>query len=182
MVKCSLVAWRYARAYAQIIGQKKESLDETLPFFIAIGELFAVPPAKEVLISKIMPASLKKELIDYALSTVNRPVPMQIQGFLRLVLESSRIDLLGEIVLALQEIADEEKNLKRGLLVAATKLNSDEIDAITKDLERGLKANLLLEVRHEPQLLGGFVAKIGNTVIDLSLKKTLESLVSQANE
>lgn len=98
-------------------------------------------------------------------------------GLLRLLADQREVDLTQEVARRYREAADEAQNVDRIHVTAATALG----DAELSDLRNRLTApgrTLRLTTDIDPALLGGFVVRRGDDVLDLSVHARLQALAS----
>jgi F-type H+-transporting ATPase subunit delta len=70
-------------------------------------------------------------------------------------------------------LADELKGLVKATLVSATELSSDAVDKIKEGLSKRIGKEIVLDVEQDPDLIGGVVTRIGDLVLDGSIKTQL---------
>jgi F-type H+-transporting ATPase subunit delta len=132
--------------------ESEKSLEEAL-----VNPLYDVGGRKNML----------KTIIDKAdLSTA-------MQSFLLLLFDKGRIGFLGNINEFYQKLADELKGVARATLVSATELSPETVDKIKASLSEKTGKDVLLEVEQDPGLIGGIVTRIGDLVLDGSIKTQL---------
>lgn len=97
-------------------------------------------------------------------------------NFIKLLIQRGR----GELTLGIFEDFVNLKKEKDGILdmkiKTAIDLNSEEKAAMKKKLDEYTKKNGSLEFEKDKKIIGGFVAKIGDTILDASIKRQLELL------
>ena len=94
-------------------------------------------------------------------------------SFLRLVFDKGRIGFLASINDFYQKLADELKGVAQASLVSATELSSETIDKIRAALSKRTGKDIVLEVNQDPGLIGGIVTRIGDLVLDGSVRTQL---------
>ena len=72
-----------------------------------------------------------------------------------------------------QKFADELKGVARASLVSATELSSETVDKIRSALSKRTGKDIILEVEQDPELIGGIVTRIGDLVLDGSVRTQL---------
>ena len=98
-------------------------------------------------------------------------------GLLRLLAEQREIDLTQEIARRFRDAADEAQNVDRVHVTTAAAVEEAEL----RDLRDRLTApgrTLRLTTDIDPVLLGGFVVRRGDDVLDLSVHARLQALAS----
>jgi F-type H+-transporting ATPase subunit delta len=99
-----------------------------------------------------------------------------MSSFLMLLFEKGRIGFLSSINEFYQALADELKGVARASLVSATKLGDETIGKIRAALCKKTGKDIILEVEQDPGLIGGIVTRIGDLVLDGSIKTQLLNL------
>jgi F-type H+-transporting ATPase subunit delta len=93
-----------------------------------------------------------------------------------LLFDKGRMGYIGEINNFYQKLADELKGIARASLVSATELASDIVEKIRASLSQKTGKDIILEVEQDPSLIGGIVTKIGDLVLDGSIKTQLSNM------
>jgi ATP synthase F1 delta subunit len=102
-----------------------------------------------------------------------------VANFLELLIENHRMPAIFRIRRVYDELWAEENKLLPVQITSAVALD----DKITKDIagqigeHTGRKIDLATEV--EPDILGGIVVRVGNTILDASIRNRLERLRKQ---
>jgi F-type H+-transporting ATPase subunit delta len=92
-----------------------------------------------------------------------------VRDFVALVAARRRIDLLAEIADVYRGLVDESLGRVRAQVQSAVPLTPDEQAQLGARLERLMARQVVLEPTVAPDLLGGFVARVGSVVVDGSL-------------
>ncbi|MCJ8502391.1 ATP synthase F1 subunit delta [Desulfatitalea alkaliphila] len=93
--------------------------------------------------------------------------------FLLVLFEKGRIGFLGNINEFYQKLADEIKGVARASLVAASELTAETVEKIRQALSKKTGKEVVLTVEQDPTLIGGIVTRIGDLVLDGSVKTQL---------
>lgn len=96
-----------------------------------------------------------------------------MRSFLLLLFDKGRIGVLGSINDFYQRMADELEGVVRAGLVSAVALSSETVEKIRSALSKKTGKEVLLEVEQDPSLIGGIVTRIGDLVLDGSIKTQL---------
>jgi F-type H+-transporting ATPase subunit delta len=96
-----------------------------------------------------------------------------MQQFLLLLFDKGRFGFLDDVNDFYQKLADEQKGIARASLVSATELSSDAVDKIREALAKRTGKDIILEVEQDPELIGGIVTRIGDLVLDGSVRTQL---------
>ncbi len=96
-----------------------------------------------------------------------------MKSFLLLLFDKGRIKFIDSINDYFQKMADELKGVVRAQLVSAVDLSSEIVDRIREALSARTGKEVILQVEQDPSLIGGIVTKIGDLVLDGSIKTQL---------
>ncbi|OHB60600.1 MAG: ATP synthase F1 subunit delta [Planctomycetes bacterium RBG_13_46_10] len=97
-------------------------------------------------------------------------------NFLHLLVDKDRIRYLPDITALYRELVDEAAGRARVHLVTAHDLSKKKLKELTQGLEGLVGKQVIMEVETDPLLIGGVVARIGDTVYDGSVRTQLERL------
>lgn len=113
----------------------------------------------------------RKQVLQRVIEKMN--VSKVMSAFMLLLFEKGRIGFIGSINDFYQMMADELKGVARASLVSASELTSDTIEKIRTALSKKTGKEVVLEVTQDPGLIGGIVTRIGDLVLDGSIKTQL---------
>ena len=188
MIKDASVAARYARAL-QILTAKQAAkagkpalalLEQTLEELQGLAGLAAPGTrlGKFLLDPQISPEDRRK-LLDLGLKGNVLP---SVRVFGDLLLRKKRLGLLGSIAREFQAIVERAKGLERAAVVSAVPLTETERKRLHGELERFTGKAIVLESRIDLSLVGGAYVRIGDRVIDRSVKSLLGAIARQLHE
>ncbi|HBB74474.1 MAG TPA: ATP synthase F1 subunit delta [Planctomycetaceae bacterium] len=171
-------AERIARVYAQAIieaadrkGCRAEVLDELGAF--ARDVVGRVPRAREVLSSPQVSIDDKRALID-RLAT-GRMLPTTVHT-LHVLARHGRLGIVAEVAHAARRLADELAGRQPAVFKTAVALDPAARTEIVRDVERSLAVSLAPTFVVDPDIIGGLVVRIGDTVYDQSIASGLARL------
>ncbi len=130
------------------------------------------PEILQALQSPIYPPDIKLEILQEILSYFK--VDPEIERFLKLLVERRRIQFLEEIVAMYQALLDEELGRARGEVITAFPISDDEKVELERALQTLLKKEVILEAKVDPEIIGGVKVKVGDYILDGTLKSQLE--------
>ena len=99
-----------------------------------------------------------------------------VRDFVALVAERGRLDHLVAIVAAYQDWEDAALGRARAQVRTAMALTDAEKEQLARRLQAELGKQIILEEIVDPNLLGGFVARVGSLILDGSLDGQLARL------
>ena len=96
--------------------------------------------------------------------------------FLGVLNQNGRLGLLRDVSATYHALRDQQANRVRVKVRAAAPLNDAQTESLRSTLAATLNQEPILDVKVEPELLGGLVVQIGDRVYDTSVKSRLETL------
>lgn len=99
-----------------------------------------------------------------------------LRGLVSVLAQNNRLDLLRGVAAAYRAISDDRAGRVRVKVAAAVPMSDEQRDKLTANLKDLLKQEPVLDVRVDPDLLGGLVVQVGDSVIDTSVRTRLQSL------
>ncbi len=165
------IARRYAKALL-LIGKEDGMTDQYRQELEGIANLMATQ--KELagtIANPLYNADERKKVFQGVLSKLDLSKVMY--AFLMLLFEKGRIAFIFSINDFFQKLADELKGVARASLVSATELPAGTIEKIRSALSKRTGKEIVLEVEQDPSLIGGIVTRIGDLVLDGSIKSQL---------
>ncbi len=168
------VARRYARALFQIGVDTGtyEALGQELGDLAALFEESV--ELRQTLVNPVFKPSEKRAILEKILPRVT-PSPV-VQRFALLLLDRGRIVLLASLARAYREMADAHAGRVRAVVTSATPLSAADLERVRRTLERRTKKTVMLEAQVDPSLIGGLVARVGDLVLDGSVRTQLSTL------
>jgi F-type H+-transporting ATPase subunit delta len=100
----------------------------------------------------------------------------EFQNFLELLAEKHRMPALFAIRRRFDELWAEAKKRLEVRLTSAVELDKDVVDKVGAEVERQTDREVDMEAEVDPDILGGLVLRVGNMVLDASLRSKLERL------
>jgi F-type H+-transporting ATPase subunit delta len=110
-------------------------------------------------------------------------VPKVIEGgneyfvrFLQVLAEKHRLPVLFRIRRAFDELWAKEQHLLEVSVTSAVELDEETVRGIGKKIEEQTGQRVELSSTVDPELIGGIVIRVGNKVLDASVRNRLERL------
>ncbi len=170
----TILARRYAKALFAV-GQedgKSQAYSEALN---AMGEfLESYPEAMGALTNLISPMELREKVMEQLISAVQ--ADNNLSNFLNLLVEKKRAGILPEIATEFQGLVDADQNVSRGKIVSAMEITEELRAKVQATLENITGKKVILTSEVDPSIIGGIVAKVGDLVMDGSIKTQLAGL------
>jgi F-type H+-transporting ATPase subunit delta len=170
-VKNLAVARRYARALL-LIGKedgRAETYREELEGFSSL--MTKEKSLEQAICNPLYDAACRKKVLQAIAE--NLEVSNMMRTFLLLLFDKGRIGFINDINRFYQKLADDLKGIARASLVSAAELSEETVEKIRMSLSKMTGRDVCLEVEQNPGLIGGIVTRIGDLVLDGSIRTQL---------
>lgn len=135
--------------------------------------LTANPAFQDLLFSNIVSHDDKLGLIERVVAPRSTPV---FANFLRVLVRNNRMELLP-LVMRMATIQNDRRNGRQPVVVRTPRpLTDEQYQQIQNQLRSQLSFEPILHVEIQPELLGGLIIQIGDTVYDSSLRSRMKQL------
>jgi len=122
---------------------------------------------KEAMSSPVLEIESKKLVLEKLFAG---KVTSSFLNLLKLLADRQRIGFLDSVLERLLELYREQRNIALASVTSATELNDDQKSELLKKIQSvSGTENLELNLKVDPDLIGGFIVKVGSKVIDASL-------------
>jgi F-type H+-transporting ATPase subunit delta len=101
------------------------------------------------------------------------------QNFLKLLIEKHRMPAVFRVRRTFDELWREENKLLPVEITSAVELDDGTVKQIGDRIGEQTDQKIELSARVEPDILGGIVVRVGNSIIDASIRARLEQLRKQ---
>jgi len=170
-VKNLAIARRYAKALL-LIGKKDGEAETYRSELSGISNLIGQNQSlQQAITNPLHDAGARKRVLETLIDRLGLSKIMR--SFLLLLFDKGRIGFIDSIDEFYQKLADELKGVARATVTSATVLSSDTIEKIRKGLSHRTGKKVILEINQDPSLIGGIVTRIGDLVLDGSIKTQL---------
>ena len=172
MIKDIKIAKRYARAIFDIASED-QSYDDWLNKLKLISDTRAEVNFANVLNSTKLSFSKKMNLIDDVFS--NKLNKLQL-NFLKLLTKNQSFFIIQDIYKQFLRLVEKRNNLIRVTVTSPYKISDDLKNQILNLVNDISGADSIIEEKIDSELIGGVVIRLGDTVIDGSMKNKVKQL------
>ena len=169
------IARRYAAAIFDI-ALKQGTIDRTLSDVEGIAQVFGDRKLSFLLREPKIPAKRKETAVRQALAS--RVLPTSLNLAL-LVIQRELVEVMPNIASELKRMVMDYKNEAVAQVTTATRMDDAEQKLIKQALEDRTHKTILMETRVDPSILGGVIARVGDQLIDGSVRTRLSLLQHQ---
>jgi len=175
MARRSSAARRYAEAAFEV-AMRDGSLDHWRAELDLAAAIVGDERALRVLANPAIPGERRATVLGELLEgRVSQPVLNLIQ----LMLRRGRIEDVPRVAAQFRRLDDDRQGITHATATSAAPLTPDETRALTERLEQSTGGRIALETEVDPSLMGGLVVRVGDLLMDGSVRGRLERLRNQ---
>jgi F-type H+-transporting ATPase subunit delta len=164
----------YAQAFMDVAAKSADAtalVDEFGSFVSDVVE--KMPRLKAILFSQLVAGESKEQMLD---RMVKGRASVTVLNFLKVLARHDRLPLVATIAQQLEKLDAE----RRGITDVEVRLATETDDALLADIESRLRKALgrepAMHVTIDPDLVAGFIVRVGDRVFDGSIRTQLEHI------
>jgi len=166
------IARRWARAIFEI-GKETGSVTRIEADLSAVADAYASNEELSSMLSNpLVPEGPREAVLVEIAGRLG--VSDIAKNTLRLLVQKRRLQALPAIARQLSRLADEDQNVLRAEVTSAGPLGSDYLDKLAAELTKATGKKVVVTHKQDRSLIGGVVTKIGDRVIDGSVRARLD--------
>jgi F-type H+-transporting ATPase subunit delta len=168
-----------ARVYASSLvelGQEKKILADLEAEMKLLADLIA--EQRDMRLFLASPGITREKKKDFIEKIFTGKLSEYMNNFLKVLIDNDRQSLIAEINEQFSALLDDINKRQRVSITTAAAMDASTRDKLTSRLKEVLKKDIILNEKVNPEILGGIVIRVGDTVIDGSLVKDLKNIRS----
>jgi F-type H+-transporting ATPase subunit delta len=163
---------RYAEAAFEI-AERDGSMTAWLAAFDVAEARLADPDAARLLASPAIPAATRERLLDRLVGDAIAGAP---RNLLALLIRRGRFELLPSVAAEFRRLYRRREGIVQAVVTSAAPLPAEEVVALEQRLAASTGARVEISQRVDLSLIGGLQVRIGDRLIDGSVRGRLERL------
>jgi F-type H+-transporting ATPase subunit delta len=172
MARPTTAARRYAEAALEL-AKRDDTLDKWRDDLRTANALVGEERVNRIVDNPALPFAERRRVIDELLGNrVGKPV----RNLITLLAERSRLEILPAIVAEYQRLLNRERGIATALVTSAAELSAEEQRALEDRLRKMTGSDVELDVRVDEALIGGLTVRVGDRLLDASVRGRLERL------
>jgi F-type H+-transporting ATPase subunit delta len=175
MARQSTAARRYAEAAFEL-AVRDGALDEWRDDLVLAASLVGHERIAAVVGNPARPIAERRAVLGRLLDGRVRP---SVANLARLLTERGRTDLLPAVSTQYRRLLNRRRGIVDAVVTSATALNADETAAVRARVEQMSGATVELRSVVDPELIGGLTIRVGDRLLDASVRGRLERLRDQ---
>ena len=165
----------YAKALSELAKDNVLTFDEIKEDLQKIGMILeSSEELRNVLKNVTVPVDVKTRIIT---EVFQNQVSEKIVNFLKILAEKGKLSHFFEVKEAFENHFNEEKNIQCVTVISAVELREEQRQKVLTRLQEKLQKTIQASWNVDDGLIGGLIVKIGDNVIDASLRNRLEKLI-----
>lgn len=169
------IARRYAGAMFEL-ARKQNTIDRTLDEVKQIAELFRQRKLAYLLREPKIPVQRKETALRQALASKVLPTSLNLA---LLIVQRELVDVMPNIATEFEKLVLDYRNQAIAEVTTAAQLDDAQKAIVKKALEHKTGKSIIMQTRVDPSILGGVVARVGDEIIDGSVRNRLHILQQQ---
>jgi F-type H+-transporting ATPase subunit delta len=165
-------ARRYAEAAFEL-ALRDDTVETWLEALAFAEERLAAPEAARLLASPAVPVAARLDLLDKLIGDAVTGSP---RNLIALLIRRGRFDELGAVVREFRRLDARRKGVVEAIVSAALPLDDADRAAMDERMAAMTGQDIRMEEQVDPALLGGVQVRLGDRLIDGSIRGRLERL------
>ncbi len=181
MKDAGILAKQYANALLNLSRNEKNLAEVEKSFDAFVDSAYKDPRFAAFMNSPVIPRNKKEELLSQILP---KGTPPLLGLFLRLVLTKKRFQILPLIESTFQSLSEKSRGIHRAEYIGAAPIEPATEKKLIAILERSSvvsgasakPATIKLVTKVDPKIIGGFILKLDERVVDASYQTKLREM------
>lgn len=169
-----LVSKTYSEAIFEIALEEGRLTDIQNEFNFVINAFKEYPDFFEIIKTPKISAKEKKMILH---ETFESHVSQTLLNFLKIIIDKKRGTDILDIKNAFDVRIDTHNNVVKATVESVIPLSEEQLESLKGTLAKMTGKNVFIETRLNPELIGGLVVKMGDHIIDGSVKFKLEGML-----
>ena len=175
MARPATAARRYAEAAFEL-AERDGAHDAWLAGLELAAAVVGDPRVARQVDNPARPFAERRETLDRLLGG---RVPPAVLNLVRLLASRGRLDRLGAVAAEYKRLLDRDRGIVAAFVTSALPLDAAETAALRARVEAMTGATVDLRTSVDPAMIGGLTVRVGDTLLDASVRGRLERLRQQ---
>lgn len=169
----SKISVRYAKAL-YLLSKEKMLLEKIKDDITLISSIMkSNPDFKSVIESPVIKPTQKLKAVNGILKDKVQEITL---NFLNILIQNKRENSLDGICRRFLDIYSSDKGIKTALITTAVPLDAKINKTLSEILAKEFNAQIEIEHKHDPEILGGYILKVGDQQYDASVSNSLRKI------
>ncbi len=173
MAHTTTAARRYAEA-SFALAKEEDALDAWGRELETAAGLLGIPEIARYIDNPAAPFVDRRRVVERLLG--GGRVRAQVENLVQLLARRGRISILPAVAAEYRRLLNEERGILEALVTSPAPLDEADLDALRRKIEAMTGARVEITGAVDPALIGGLTVRVGDTLIDASVRGRLERL------
>ncbi len=169
------IARVYARALFEV-AKERGKLDVLHEQLVAFAD--ALSDSQDLRLFFFSPYFSTQEQLDGLARVLDGAEP-ELVSFIELLIEKHRMPVIFRIRRAYAKLWEEEHRILNVEITSAIELDQDTLGTLSERIRQSTGRRIALTTQVDPDILGGIVVRVGNAILDVSIRHRIEQLRRQ---
>lgn len=170
------ISKRYVKALFAV-AKNENKIDATIRDIICIdGAISDEPKLMKAMLAPVIPKNVKERILS---ELFEQRIDAITFSFLQLLIKKGREHVLFDIKNEFEALVNNDRNIQKVFVTSAEDLSESEENLLKKKLEQITGMNIKLVKNTDPAIIGGLIIKIGDRLLDGSIKNDLDMMRKQ---
>lgn len=166
---------RYAEALFQL-AQAQDTLDAWGDDLRLAAALLGDERVRSIVDNPAIPFEKRRPVLDALLAT---RASRAVRNLAAVLAQRNRVELLPQIAREYQHLLNRHRGVVEAVVTTAAPLTADETQAVRERIEQMTRAGVDLRTEVDEALIGGLTIRVGDRLLDASVRGRLERLREQ---
>lgn len=174
MAETATIARPYAEALFRVASESSAgNLGAWSELVSEMGQVAANPDMKAIAGDPNVPG---EKLAELFLSVLKSPLNDEARRFVKMLVENNRLTVVPEIAEQFHALKNAREGSSDVEITSAFPLENQQLNDLVAALERKFSRKLHAQVAVDPSLIGGVSVKVGDEVLDTSVRARLAAM------
>jgi F-type H+-transporting ATPase subunit delta len=173
------VATRYASALMELTNEQKKSSGVADDLLIVKNAVDSSRELRTVMASPVIPKEKKQTIIR---ELFKKKISETVLNYIEQIVVKGRENMLGDILAQYFVLRDVQLGIVRVDVKTSVEFSAKQEKDLQKQLETMTKKKVEIVFSLDKTIKGGFIARVGDTVLDGSVKRQLEILKAKLKQ
>lgn len=164
---------KYAQAVYELAAEKNQIVEVEAQLSTVVQTITSHSQLATFLYHPRVPIQAKKNLLK---SVFSEELTVYVLNFLLLIVDKRRESFLPHIIEQFAALVNEARNIAIAQVTTVMPLSDKEKNDLTQKLAVVTGKNIRLQIHTDPSIIGGVIVRIGDKLIDGSVKRQLDRL------
>ncbi|HBG50165.1 MAG TPA: hypothetical protein DDW90_11875 [Cyanobacteria bacterium UBA9971] len=172
----SIIADRYALAFMDL-AQRQDMFDKFDSDLALVKETVAVnKDLKDFVEHPLIQASDKKEVID---KIFREHVSVYTLNLIKLLIDKNRLHILAILADHYKALLNKKRNISTAQIITAIEIDEETKNRVKEKLQKVFSKTIEVETSIDKEIIAGMIVKVGDKIIDGSIKTKFENMKKQ---